>query len=168
MMSTPSKMHRTSKTASITAGLLLGMVAGTFVAPAVAAGKAKVEPLAAATEEQQAAAERVLYGKYQCDAGKTLSVARDTQNPGYVKLDLAKQSWTMKPVLSSTGAIRLEDIKDTTLLIQILNKSMLMNKKSGQRMVDGCMHEAQKAAVEELKKNPTNSSVFDAPAPAAQ
>ena len=81
-------------------------------------------------------------------------MARDTQNPGYVKLDLAKQSWTMKPVLSSTGAIRLEDIKDTTLLIQILNKSMLMNKKSGQRMVDGCMHEAQKAAVEELKKNP--------------
>ncbi|MEN9451354.1 MAG: hypothetical protein RLZZ369_413, partial [Pseudomonadota bacterium] len=114
------------------------------------------------------AAERVLYGKYQCDQGKSITVARDQQNPGYVKLDLAKQSWTMKPVLSSTGAVRLEDIKGNTLLVQILTKSMLMDQKAGRRLVDGCAHEAQKAAEEDLKKNPRASAFSDAPASAAQ
>ena len=52
----------------------------------------------------------------------------------------------MKPVLSSTGALRLEDVKGQTLLLQIANKSMLMDQKAGRRVVDGCVHEKQKAA----------------------
>lgn len=168
-MRAPFQLTRPSKSASIAAGLLLGMVAGTFVAPAAAAGKkAKVEVQAAASDEQKAAAERVLYGKYQCEMGKSINVARDEQNPGYVTLQLAKQNWTMKPVLSSTGAIRLEDVKGASLLIQILTKSMVMDVKSGHRMVDGCAHETQKAAEEELKKNPRPSAFSDAPASSAQ
>ena len=167
-MTAPFQFTRSTKSASIAAGLMLGMLAGTFVAPAAAAGKAKVETQAAASDEQKAAAERVLYGKYQCDQGKSINVARDLQSPGYVKLDLAKQSWTMKPVLSSTGAVRLEDVKGNTLLVQILTKSMLMDQKAGRRLVDGCAHETQKAAEEELKKNPRASAFSDAPASAAQ
>lgn len=165
-MRAPIQMTRYTKSASIAAGLLLGLLAGTFVAPAAAAGKAKVakaEMQTPASDEQKAAAERVLYGKYQCEMGKSINVERDAQNPGYVKLQLAKQSWTMKPVLSSTGAIRLEDVKNATLLIQILTKSMVMDVKSGHRMVDGCAHETQKAAEEELKKNPRPSAFSDAP-----
>jgi len=51
----------------------------------------------------------------------------------------------MKPVLSSTGALRLEDVKGVGLLIQIANKSMLMDTKAGKRLVDDCVHEKQRA-----------------------
>ncbi len=163
-MRAPFQMTRSTKSASIAAGLLLGMLAGTFVAPAAAAIKAKAEIQAAASDEQKAAAERVLYGKYQCELGKTINVSRDDQNPGYVKLALAKQSWTMKPVLSSTGAVRLEDVKGNTLLVQILTKSMLMDQKAGHRIVDGCANDTQKAAEEDLKKNPRPSAFADTPA----
>ena len=36
----------------------------------------------------------------------------------------------MKPVLSSTGAIRLEDVRGETLMVQIASKSMLLNVKT--------------------------------------
>ena len=37
----------------------------------------------------------------------------------------------MKPVLSSTGALRLEDVKGRVLMLQIANKSMLMDTQAG-------------------------------------
>lgn len=165
-MSATFKLNRPTKSASIAIGLLMGMIAGTFVAPAAAASKAKSDIQAPASDEQKAAAERVLYGKYECEMGKSISISRDEHNPGYVKLAYAKQQWTMKPVLSSTGAVRLEDVKDTALLIQILNKSMVMDKKSGHRMVDGCVGDAQRAAMEAQKTQPTASVFSEQPAPA--
>jgi hypothetical protein len=53
----------------------------------------------------------------------------------------------MKPVMSSTGALRLEDVKGRMLMIQIANKSMVMDTKIGQRLVDGCVHEKQRAFI---------------------
>ena len=50
----------------------------------------------------------------------------------------------MKPVLSSTGALRLEDVKGRMLMLQIANKSMLLDTQVGQRIVDGCVHEKQR------------------------
>lgn len=125
-------------------------------APAAAAAAATpvLAALPEAMADQLAAAERVLFGRYDCEFGKTLVVDRNDKNPGYINLTLAKDNWVMKPVLSSTGAIRLEDVRGQTLLLQILTKSMLMNVKSGQRMVDGCVHEVQRAAEEELLRNP--------------
>jgi len=70
----------------------------------------------------------------------------------------------MKPVLSNTGAIRLEDVKGAALLIQILTKSMLMDVKAGRRMVDGCVHEVQRAAEAEMAKQPPRPALFEAPA----
>jgi hypothetical protein len=49
----------------------------------------------------------------------------------------------MKPVLSSTGALRLEDVTGRTLMIQIANKSMLLDTKIGQRLLDDCVHPEQ-------------------------
>ena len=63
----------------------------------------------------------------------------------------------MKPVLSSTGAVRLEDVEPNTLLVQILTKSMLMDQKAGRRLVDGCTHENPKGCGF-LKKNPRASA----------
>jgi hypothetical protein len=51
-------------------------------------------------------------------------------------------------VLSSTGALRLEAVKGNTLLLQIANKSMLMDQKAGRRVVDGCVHEKQRASAD--------------------
>ncbi|HVQ04137.1 MAG TPA: hypothetical protein VMT14_11505, partial [Burkholderiaceae bacterium] len=48
---------------------------------------------------------------------------------------------------TSTGALRLEDKKAGIVWLQIPSKSMLMNSKVGQRMVDNCLHPEQRAAV---------------------
>ena len=57
-----------------------------------------------------------------------------TQSPkysAYVDVKHGKDDWLMKPVLSSTGAVRLEDVHGETLMVQIASKSMLLNVKTG-------------------------------------
>ena len=96
-------------------------------------------PPAAATPEQLDAAERVFYGPHQCEFGQTVDVAINAELPGYVDVKFGKAIYVMKPVVSSTGAIRLEDVKGETLMVQITAKSMLMNVKAGRRLVDECI-----------------------------
>jgi methionine-rich copper-binding protein CopC len=107
-------------------------------APAVEA------PLPTAEGEQVAAAALALYGEYACEFDQTVNVGTTPQHDGYVDVRFKSQTWTMKPVLSSTGALRLEDVKGRMLMLQIANKSMLMDTKVGQRIVDACMHEKQR------------------------
>ena len=63
----------------------------------------------------------------------------------------------MQPVVTSTGAIRLEDHKAGAVWVQIANKSMLLNQKQGQRMADECMTPQQVTVAEAMKKNPPPS-----------
>ena len=93
----------------------------------------------AATPAQLAAADRVFYGTYLCEFDKSVQVSSIPKFPGYAELRFGKSVYVMKPVASETGAIRLEDVKGETLVIQIANKSMLLNVKSGQRLLDGCV-----------------------------
>jgi hypothetical protein len=51
------------------------------------------------------------------------------------------------PEETTSGAIRLEDKRQGIVWLQIPSKSMLMNARIGQRMVDGCMHAEQRAAM---------------------
>jgi len=92
----------------------------------------------------------VYYGKYVCDQKWEIHVERSTESPGYVDVRYQKDVWVMKPVASATGAVRLEDMKQQTLLVQIPSKSMLLNTRTGQRLVDSCVGEghlnAMKAA----------------------
>jgi hypothetical protein len=150
---------------------MLGMLAGAYApqmvhaateqpktkAKAKAKAKAppKVVPLPTADDTQLAAAERVHYGRYACEFGKSVVITKDLSNTGYVNLAQAKQTWTMKPVLSTTGAIRLEDVKGHALMLQILTKSMLLDQKTGKRLVDGCVHPIQQEAEDHLRQNPT-------------
>ena len=113
------------------------------------AAPAEAEP-GPATREQLAAAERVYYGTYECEFGKTAEVATLPKYPGYAEVKSGTSTWLMKPVASSTGAIRLEDLKGRFLVIQIANKSMLFDSKSGQRVLDGCMNAEQKAVTASL------------------
>ena len=125
-------------------------------APAKPAAKRAVlvaeKPLPQADQSQLDAAERTHFGVYECDFKQTIDVGMNPKYPGYVDVKFKKDTWTMKPSVSSTGALRLEDVKGRILLLQIANKSMLMDTKIGQRLVDACVHEKQRAAAEAAAK----------------
>lgn len=125
-------------------------------APAVVA-------LPAATPEQLQAANYVHYGDYACEFKQSITVSRDEKNEGYVHVVFGKQSFTMKPELSSTGALRIEDVKGVGLLLQIAYKSMLMDVKGGHRLVDNCQHEKQ-AALQKADEGKPAASLMDGPA----
>lgn len=96
-----------------------------------------------ASPAQLAAAERVYYGTYACEFDKTVHVSTLPKYPGYAELRFGKSVYVMKPVESPTGAVRLEDVKGETLVVQIAAKSMLLNVRTGQRLLDGCVSEQQ-------------------------
>ncbi len=105
-----------------------------------------------ATPEQVAAAERVFYGDYQCEFKQMVYVKASEQHPAYVELKHGTTTYLMKPVVSPTGAVRLEDVKNNTLMVQISSKSMLMNVTAGTRMLDGCVSPKQRELMAGLKQ----------------
>lgn len=104
--------------------------------------------LPAASTQQLSDADRALYGHYACEFNQSVDLNRNETHPGYINLSFKKKVWVMKPVLSSTGALRVEDVKGQLLFLQTAYKSMLMDVKSGHRVVDACVHPAQLAAEE--------------------
>jgi hypothetical protein len=101
-------------------------------------------PLADASPEQLEAAKLAYLGQYECELKQSIDIQPHAAKAGYVDVHWDKQTFTMKPVLSSTGALRLEDITGRTLMIQIANKSMLLDVKAGQRLVDDCVSPGQR------------------------
>ena len=131
-------------------------------APAKAAkpaakAKAKVAPAPVAftvpdaQPDQVKAAELVYYGVYDCEFQQTVNIAQSLKHSAYVDVKAGKGNWLMRPVLSSTGAIRLEDVRGETLMVQIAAKSMLLNVKSAQRIVDDCISPKQREMIAEAK-----------------
>lgn len=124
-------------------------------APRAAAKKTPPPPpepvLVDADEAQLAAAERTYLGEYACEFKETVHIGKHPKNAGYVDVAWRKQHITMKPVLSSTGALRLEDVTGRTLMIQIANKSMLLDTKIGQRLLDDCVHPEQARLMAEAR-----------------
>ncbi len=111
-----------------------------------AAAAAAPEPVIAAADAGQLdAAREVMLGDSNCEFGQRINVANSDKHAGYMDLSFKNRNFLMKPVLSSTGALRLEDVRAETLLIQIGNKTMLMNQKTGQRLVDNCIHPQHQA-----------------------
>ncbi len=104
-------------------------------------------PLAAAGAEQLEAANAAHLGDYDCEFDQKVMLQPYAKAPGYIEVKQKAQAWVMKPVMSSTGALRLEDVKGRMLMIQIANKSMVMDTQLGQRLVDGCVHEKQRAFI---------------------
>jgi len=105
-------------------------------------------PLPEASEEQLAAAKRAYLGLYECEFKQSITIEPNAKHTGYIDVAYKKDTFTMKPVLSTTGALRLEDVTGRTLMVQIANKSMLLDVKAGQRLVDDCIHPEQRAAIE--------------------
>jgi hypothetical protein len=132
-------------------------------APAKAAPSAKapikkkapvkaLPPLPAASAEQIEAAQSVYFGVYECEFKQALEVTASTKFPSYIDVKFGKNTYLSKPVVSATGAIRLEHTLGETLLVQIATKSMLLNLKTGQRMVDDCIGTKQREAIEVAKR----------------
>ncbi|HJV60356.1 MAG TPA: hypothetical protein VJ743_05380 [Albitalea sp.] len=105
-----------------------------------------------AQAEQIDAAKLVYLGHYHCEQGKSVDIAPDDKYDGYVDVKSGKTTYLMKPVLSSTGAVRLEDVKGRTLMVQIAQKSMLLDVKAGHRIVDDCVSPRQDELAAEAKQ----------------
>jgi hypothetical protein len=104
-----------------------------------------------AQPDQVKAAELVYYGPYDCEFQQNVSVTQSAKHPAYVDVKFGSGNWLMKPVLSSTGAIRLEDVRGEMLMVQISTKSMLLNVKTAKRLVDECISPRQRELVAEAK-----------------
>jgi hypothetical protein len=89
----------------------------------------------------------VMTGTAQCEFDQKVSVERIENRPGVFKVGFKNTSYTMVPQETTTGAVRLEDKKAGVMWLQIPAKSMLMNSKVGQRMVDGCTQQQQRSAM---------------------
>ena len=114
-----------------------------------APAKAAVDLTPPASPEQAEAAQRVFYGVYDCETDQKVDIVADPKHEHYVEVKHLKSVFVMKPVLSSTGAIRLEDVRGETLMVQIAAKSMLLNVKTGHRIVDACVSEKQRQLMAE-------------------
>ena len=120
---------------------------------ATPAAKVAAKPAAAEPVEPQLLngtqleiAKRVHTGNAACEFDQSVSVTPVTNHPGHFTLGFKNVNYTMVPEATTTGAVRLEDKKAGVVWLQIANKSMLMDTKVGQRLVDGCVHEKQREA----------------------
>ncbi|MDO8280316.1 MAG: hypothetical protein Q8K31_00970 [Burkholderiaceae bacterium] len=101
-----------------------------------------------------AIAERVHVGHLPCELGAVVHLSADPVKPGYFTMETKSARYRMAPVVTSTGAVRLEDRHGGAVWLQLMNKSMLMNQKLGQRLADDCMSPTQLIVSEGFKTNP--------------
>ena len=159
---TATRFSATRLALALLAAGAVALSASAQTAPAAKpAAKAAVKPAAAAKKpemvipeaypEQVKAAEMVYYGKYDCEFNQTVDIEQSPKHASYVVVKHNKGEWLMKPVLSSTGAIRLEDVRGETLMVQIASKSMLLNTMTARRIVDECISPKQRELIEAAK-----------------
>ena len=107
------------------------------------AAKPAAQHVAGLSPEQLTTADRVLVGQSRCEFDQSVNVAAVPNQKGWFNVEYKGKSYLMAPEATTTGAVRLEDKKNGMMWLQIANKSMLMNSKIGQRMVDNCIHPKQ-------------------------
>ncbi len=105
-------------------------------------------------DEELLLSTRVSIGNIPCELGQSVNLRADADAPGYFHLQIKDQRFHLRPVMSATGALRLEDQTRGAVWIQLANKSMLMDQKQGRRLADECMSPLQAAYAEHLKHNP--------------
>lgn len=120
------------------------------------------DPNVKLTPEDIEIAKRVFVGTISCELGNSVTLTPSTRRPGFFLVQTKGARFSMHPVESRTGAIRLEDPKRGAMWLQLGNKSMLMSQKLGQRLADECMSPEQITLAEDLKKNP-RPGLLDAP-----
>lgn len=104
-----------------------------------------VEVTETISQRQLEIASQVLMGKATCDFNQHVNVQALNDQPGFFVVDFKNASYIMTPEETTSGAVRLANKKAGVMWLQIPNKSMLMNNKLGQRLVDNCKQAAQSA-----------------------
>lgn len=110
-------------------------------APLEAAPQAIDMPL---SQGQLDLSDRVLLGDVDCEMKQRVSLWPLLSRPGHFELRFGKSVYTLVPHETTTGAVRLEDATAGVVWLQIPVKSMLLDARKGQRLVDGCVHAAQR------------------------
>ncbi len=119
------------------------------VLPSKAASSAlATEAIETINEQQMEIAARVLTGPSNCEFRQQVHVQAIEGQAGQFTLKFKNFSYQMVPEETTSGAVRLMDKKAGVVWIQIPSKSMLMNSKLGQRLIDNCQHPQQQLAAE--------------------
>lgn len=146
---------------TLTAAALFAVLAALAAAPVQAqtvhakksAKKAAAaEPVTATNDNlapgQLTVADRVLTGTADCEFKQKVAIEKIEGHAGNFKLTFDHRSYVMVPEETTTGAVRLVDTSGAIIWLQIPRKSMLMNQKTHQRMVDDCEADEQRIAVQ--------------------
>jgi len=151
--------------------LALGVAANASTRPATSADRVKparavakkyvqqalpvaAPEMVALSATQLAIADKVFTGKIPCELGASVTLAPDIRSAGRFVLALGREQYLMEPVVTSTGAVRLEDSVSGSVWIQVPNKSMLMNQKMGKRLAGECMHPEQLLVAKAMALSP--------------
>lgn len=131
--------------------------------------KSEAKGLALASEtaeiisaNQLGIAARVLTGRAYCEYNQSVDVAAIREHPGMFRVRFKDASYVMVPEETTTGAVRLTDKKAEVVWLQIPAKSMLLNNRAGQRMVDRCTQATQRTAVAAVTAAARTSTPVDA------
>ncbi|MDO9403359.1 MAG: hypothetical protein Q7T87_04970 [Polaromonas sp.] len=119
------------------------------------------DPSITLSAEDLEVAKRVYVGEIPCELGASVKITPSNFRPGFFVVQTKGARFSMHPVESRTGAIRLEDARRGAMWLQLGNKSMLMSQKIGQRLADECQSPQQLTFADDLKKNP-RPSILDA------
>lgn len=158
----------------ITAALILSLPFAA-VSQTESKSKAKTKPAAVAeqarpstqvdaplTSAQTAIVPNVYTGPQACEAGVSVTLTPEENGSGYFNVTVKNRTYHMYPVVTLSGAVRLEDPREGAIWLQMTNKSMMMNQKTGSRLADDCINPAQAAVALAMKKNGT-PGILDAP-----
>jgi len=114
-------------------------------------------PAAALTPAELEIAKRIYVGTIPCELNGRLLVAADKGHPGYFSVTSGNRSFYMHPVETRSGAVRMEDDKHEAVLLQLGNKSMLMDQKAGRRLADDCKSPEQTTFAARMKDHPPSN-----------
>ena len=168
-------MFRTLTAAAALAALSSLTLSSAFAQTAAPAAKTKAAAkkpaakAAAATADatndnldpgQLSMADRVLTGVADCEFKEKVDVEKVPGHTGNFKVTYDHKTYLMYPEETTTGAIRLVDTSGAVVWIQIPMKSMLMNQKEHHRLVDNCMEDEQRIAVQATQQAGTNAGAI--------
>lgn len=135
-------------------------------ATAAAAKAPPPEPVETLNPGQLDVSARVLTGVADCEFNQKITLQPVAARAGHFELQFQKQRYVMTPRETATGAVRLEDARSGMVWIQIPTKSMLMDSRRGQRVVDHCLQSEQRAALTAVKQAAESLGIEPTPSPA--
>ena len=90
------------------------------------------------SEEVKIIASLIKSGRYNCEFNQHVDIKVRDDQLGYVDVTFKGKTSHMLPVVSNSGALRLESKVDHRFWLQLMSKSMLFDSQGGSRLADDC------------------------------